>query len=157
MPCATTTPFPRATAARVQAVAKRLGYRPNPRVSALMAHIRQAQPITVGERIAFLWIDAIPGERPYRTMFDAARERAAQLGYALEEFWWASPGVSARRLQQILHSRGIVGLLISPNYLPNPRFRIDWNWSLFPPPSSAPPKAIPRCTTPPITISAGCD
>jgi len=121
----------RATAAHVQAVAKRLGYRPNPRVSALMAHIRQAQPVTVGERMAFLWIDAIPGERPYRIMFDAARERAAQLGYELEEFWRTAPGVSARRLQQILHSRGIVGLLISPNYLPNPKFRIDWNWNLF--------------------------
>jgi LacI family transcriptional regulator len=123
--------IPRVTAARVQAVAKRLGYRPNPRVSALMAHIRQAQPVTVGERIAFLWIDAPPGERPYRTMFDAAKERAIQLGYSLEEFWRSSPGVSARRLQQILYTRGIVGLLISPSYLPNPRFRIEWNWSLF--------------------------
>jgi LacI family transcriptional regulator len=123
--------IPRKTTARVQAVAKRLGYRPNPRVSALMAYIRQAQPVTVGERIAFLWIDAPPGERPYRPMFDAAKQRAVQLGYTLEEFWRSSPGVSARRLQQILYSRGIVGLLISPSYLPNPKFRIGWNWKLF--------------------------
>ena len=123
--------IPRVTAARVQAVAKRLGYRPNPRVSALMAHIRRAQPVTMGERIAFLWIDAPPGERPYPAVFEGARERAIQLGYSLEEFWRSTPGVSARRLQQILYSRGIVGLLISPSSLPNPGFRIEWDWSLF--------------------------
>jgi LacI family transcriptional regulator len=123
--------IPRVTAARVQAVAKRLGYRPNPRVSALMAHIRQAKPVTVGERIAFLWIDAPPGERPYQTIFDGAKERAIQLGYELEEFWRCTPGLSARRLQQILHSRGIVGLLISPSCLPDPKFKIEWNWDLF--------------------------
>jgi len=123
--------IPRSTADRVQAVAKRLGYRPNPRVSALMAHIRQAQPVTVGERIAFLWNDAAPGERPYQTILDGARERAIQLGYSLEEFWLSSPGLSARRLQQILYNRGIVGILISPSSLPNPKFRIEWNWNLF--------------------------
>ena len=84
--------IPRVTAARVQTAAKRLGYRPNPRVSALMAHIRQAQPVTVGERIAFLWIDASPGERPYQRIFDGAKDRAIQLGYSLEEFWCSTPG-----------------------------------------------------------------
>jgi LacI family transcriptional regulator len=123
--------IPRVTARRVQAAARRLGYRPNPRVSALMAHIRQAQPVSVGERIAFLWIDAPPGERPYRKMFDGAKERAVQLGYSLEEFWLATPGVSARRLQQILQTRGIAGLLISPRCEPNPTFRIDWDWNQF--------------------------
>jgi len=123
--------IPRVTAAHVQEVAKRLGYRPNPRVSALMAHIRQGQPVTVGERIAFLWIDAPHGERPYQGMFDAAGDRAVQLGYSMEEFWLSSPGVSHRRLQQILYSRGIVGLLISPSCLPNPKFKIGWNWNLF--------------------------
>ena len=123
--------IPRATAERVQAVAKRLGYRPNPRVSALMAHIRQAQPVTVGERIAFLWIDAPPGARPYREMFDGATERATQLGYSIEEFWRSSPGMTVRRLEQILYNRGIVGVLISPSTLPSPRFRLGWNWNLF--------------------------
>lgn len=123
--------IPRATAARVQAVAARLGYRPNPRISALMAHIRQAHPVTAGERIAFLWIDAPPGVRPYQAIFEGAKERATQLGYSLEEFWLLAPGQSARRLQKILYSRGITGLLISPSCLPNPKFAIEWNWNLF--------------------------
>jgi LacI family transcriptional regulator len=125
--------IPRGTAARVQAVAKRMGYRPNPRISALMAYIRQGQPVTEGERIAFLWIDAPPGTRPYRVIFEAAKERADQLGYSLEEFWRASPGLSDRRLEQIIHARGIAGLLISPSCLSDPKFKIDWNWNLFSP------------------------
>jgi LacI family transcriptional regulator len=123
----------RKTTARVQAAARRLGYRPNPRVSALMAHIRRAQPVTVGERIAFLWLDVAPGVRPYQRMFDAARKRATQLGYALEEFWLDTPGLSARRLEQIIYNRGIAGMLISPRHSPDPVFRINWNWNLFSP------------------------
>jgi hypothetical protein len=98
-----------------------------------MAHIRQGTPVTQGERIAFLWIDAVPGTRPYRTIFEAAKERADQLGYTLEEFWRATPGLSDRRLERILHTRGIVGVLISPSVSPNPSFKIDWNWNLFSP------------------------
>jgi LacI family transcriptional regulator len=123
--------IPRTTAERVQAVARKLGYRPNPRVSALMAHIRHARPVTVGERIAFLWLDAPAGTRSYKAVFDGANERAVQLGYTLEEFWLTAPGLTARRLQQILHSRGIAGVLISPRSLPQPRFKINWNWNLF--------------------------
>ena len=125
--------IPKATADRVRAVADRMGYRPNPRIAALMAHIRQAQPVTEGERIAFLWIDALPGTRPYRAIFDGAKERAEQLGYSLEEFWRASPGLSDHRLEQILHARGIVGVLISPSRLTDPKFKIQWNWNLFSP------------------------
>jgi hypothetical protein len=98
-----------------------------------MAHIRRAQPVTVGERIAFLWLDTPPGTRPYHRMFDAAAARATQLGYALEEFWLDTPGLSTRRLEQIIYSRGIAGLLNSPRNCPEPVFRIDWNWKLFSP------------------------
>jgi LacI family transcriptional regulator len=121
------------TISRVVAAARRLGYRPNPRVSALMAHIRQAKPVTLGERIAFLWIDAPSGKRPYKAIFQAAKARAMELGYTLEEFWRLTPGVSASRLQQILYTRGIVGLLISPSSLPDPNFEVNWDWNLFAP------------------------
>jgi LacI family transcriptional regulator len=121
------------TMEKVVKAARDLGYRPNPRVSALMAHIRQAKPVTLGERIAFLWIDAPQGKRPYERIFDAAKARAMELGYTLEEFWRFTPGVSAARLQQIIHTRGIVGLLISPSSLPHPNFEVNWDWSLFAP------------------------
>jgi LacI family transcriptional regulator len=125
--------IPRRTAARIQALARKLGYRPNPRVSSLMAHIRRGKPVMMGERIAFVWIDTAPGDRPYRKTFDAARARAEQLGYALEEFWRKTPGLTDRRLQQIIVARGITGVLISPSSIPTPRIRLDWDWSALAP------------------------
>ena len=44
------------TRARVQAIAQTLGYKPNPRVATLMAHIRRAQLRDAGEQIAFVWM-----------------------------------------------------------------------------------------------------
>ena len=75
--------IPAATIARVQATAEKMGYRPNPRVAALMAHIRGARPVATGERIAFIWLAR---KEPYLRMHDGARRRAQQLGYELEDF-----------------------------------------------------------------------
>src|SRR5688500_16131376 len=83
--------IPEETAARIRSVATRLGYRPNPPVAALMAHIRRSHPKTRGEHIAFLWIKARPGERTFPLIHEGARARAEQLGYALEEFWLDTP------------------------------------------------------------------
>jgi LacI family transcriptional regulator len=125
--------IPPKTTTRILAVAKRLGYRPNPRVAALMAHIRQSQAVTRGERIAFLWMNARPRERTFPAIYEGARLRADQLGYALEEFWLDTPGISPARLCRIMRARGITGLLISPILEGPPRFTIDWDWSQFAP------------------------
>src|SRR5829696_6510312 len=75
--------IPAATIARVHATAEEMGYRPNPRVAALMAHIRRARPVATGERIGFIWL-ARPGA--YVRTHQGARQRAEQLGYELEDF-----------------------------------------------------------------------
>jgi LacI family transcriptional regulator len=125
--------IPPATTARVRAAAEQLGYRPNPGVAALMAHIRRAHPVTQGERIAFLWLAASPKERTFPEIFEGARKRAEQLGYILEEFWLESPGMDAARLSQIIRARGITGVVISPIIEGHPGFAIDWDWGQFAP------------------------
>jgi LacI family transcriptional regulator len=125
--------IPTGTAAKIVATAERLGYRPNPRVSALMAHIRRSRPITGGEHIAYLWVNARPGKRTFPAMFEGAQARAEQLGYTLEEFWLDTPGLRAIRLGQIIRARGITGLLISPILDDYPKFTIDWDWDQFAP------------------------
>jgi LacI family transcriptional regulator len=136
--------IPRATATRIQALARKLGYRPNPRVASLMAHIRRGKPVTMGERLAFVWIDAEEKERPYRKTFDAVCARATQLGYAIEEFWRRTPGMSDARLQQIILARGITGVLISPSIMANPRIRLDWDWCSFAPVIVGTAESIPE-------------
>ncbi|MDB6166203.1 MAG: LacI family transcriptional regulator [Lacunisphaera sp.] len=123
------------TKEHIQATARRLGYRPNPRVAALMAHIRQAHSAASGDRLALLWIDSPRyAEQRRSSWYRGARKRADQLGYLLEEFWLDGvTGMTASRIANILHSRGIVGLVISPLGGGKSAFSIEWDWSRFAP------------------------
>lgn len=124
------------TRSRVQAVAARLGYRPNPRFSALMSHIRNSRPVATGERIAFVWVHTPRAEStkdPFlQRVFHGANIRADALGYRLEQFWTADRGMTDRRLSQVLKSRGIVGVLLSP-VMHEAEVTLDVEWSCFAP------------------------
>lgn len=128
--------IPAVTAARVRAAAERLGYQPNPRLAALMAHIRRARPVVRGERIAFVWVHTPRAESstdPFlQRVFRGAQDRAESLGYRLEQFWTAERGMTDRRLSQVLKSRGIVGVLLSP-VMHEAEVTLDLDWSGFAP------------------------
>jgi LacI family transcriptional regulator len=124
------------TRARVQQVAGELGYRPNPRFAALMSHIRRSRPVAAGERIAFLWVHTPRAETqadPFlQRVFGGARDRAEALGYRIEQFWTAERGMTDRRLSQVIKSRGIVGVLLSP-VMHESEVTLDLEWSCFAP------------------------
>jgi LacI family transcriptional regulator len=124
------------TRSHVQAVATRLGYRPNPRFSALMSHIRNSRPVATGERIAFVWVHTPRAEStkdPFlQRVFHGANIRADALGYRLEQFWTADRGMTDRRLSQVLKSRGIIGVLLSP-VMHEAEVTLDVEWSCFAP------------------------
>lgn len=122
--------IPPATADRVRRTAATLGYRPHPRVAELMAHIRHARQPGPGERLAFVWMDAPFRCRPFATLWAGARERAEQLGFALEEFWLKEPGLTATRLETILTARGLTGVILSP-LCREARYDLRWNWQNF--------------------------
>jgi LacI family transcriptional regulator len=46
--------------------------------------------------------------------FDGAASRAAELGYRLEPFWLADPNVTTKRMEIILRTRNVQGLLFAP-------------------------------------------
>lgn len=105
------------TAARVRKAAVRLGYVPDVRIASVMASVRAAK-VRVPEPVA--WLNAAP-ERwcwrdlkwltPYR---EGAQEQCAALGYRLDDFWLAEPGMTEQRMSRILTSRGIRGVIITP-------------------------------------------
>lgn len=123
------------TRQRVQEAARALGYRPNPRVATLMAHIRRAQLREAGERIAFVWMHTTRTQAardPFlRNVFAGARQRAEQAGFALEQFWTTDSELSERRLAQIIQSRGIVGVVLSPVTTNEAVVALDWDWRTF--------------------------
>ncbi len=119
----------------VATAARELGYRPNPRVAGLMAHIRGARARPQAERIAFVWVHTsrrVAAENSYlRAVFKGAVTRAERLGFALEEFWTDDAGMTEPRLQEIIVARGITGVLLSPVLTPESSLALDWDWSQF--------------------------
>ncbi|OAM87263.1 LacI family transcriptional regulator [Termitidicoccus mucosus] len=118
------------TAERIRAVAKQLGYAPDPKLAAAMTGVRNAKRKTL-EPIA--WLNANQNARayhdytwlaPYRL---GAAERCAELGYKLDEFWMRDPGMTDRRMSSILVARGIRGVVLCPAVLPEiTHLRLDW-------------------------------
>jgi LacI family transcriptional regulator len=118
---------------KVMAAAGRLGYRPNPLVSALMAQVQASRVMTGSAVLAFL--TSFPTRDGWRKMgpaahyFEGAQERAARLGYKLEDWWIREPGMTSHRLTRILYTRNINGLILAPG--PRTRGHITLEWRYF--------------------------
>lgn len=125
--------IPTATRERIARLAQRHHYRPDPALSALNAYrIDRAAPRFHG---TLGWLTCFPTPHGWRGMIQAegyysgARDKAERLGYRLEEFWVAEPGLTARRLTQILLARGVRGLIVAP--LPQAHGEIPLEWKHF--------------------------
>jgi len=105
------------TVRKVHEIAGNLGYRPDPRVSELMSHLRRTRCNRINETIAHVRVvdtgDANPGAdlSSSRVMNGAARA-ANQAGYRFERLSWRIDQCDARRMAGILHARGIRGVVI---------------------------------------------
>jgi DNA-binding LacI/PurR family transcriptional regulator len=63
-----------------------------------------------------------------RQMREGALERAAMRGYRAQEFWLHRDGMSNERFSEMLHARGIQGLLISPLAEGDPPPTLHWKY-----------------------------
>ncbi|MDQ8194681.1 LacI family DNA-binding transcriptional regulator [Coraliomargarita sp. SDUM461004] len=119
------------TRARVQAIAKEIGYRPDPVLSKLMLRLHEGGIRASGSRIAFLnvgeSVDYIQRTSALMDFFGSAQARANEHGYDTEEFWLHEPGRSSQRLAQILEARGIQGLLVGSTGHPNSCLEFPWD------------------------------
>ena len=124
-----------ATRKRVLAACRKLGYRPNPLVAALMrSRRRHTAP---GEKLTLAFVTAFPKadgwqRHPspiFRQMFAGAEARATERNYRLEHFWLYRDGMTNARFSQVLEARGIRGLLIAP--VPDTHTSIELNWEVF--------------------------
>jgi DNA-binding LacI/PurR family transcriptional regulator len=106
--------------ARVQALARRLGYKPNPYISALMRSRRHGRMPSTRPVLALICaLDRVDGWRnssspTRRAIREGALARAGELGYSAQEFWLHQDGMSPERFSAMLHARGIQGLILGP-------------------------------------------
>lgn len=119
------------TAKRVWEAAAAAGYRPNPLAGAVMSEIRRSRGQTFRGGLAAIDLDE--ADRPaaalrfHEALIDGARKRAAELGYKLQPFLVGRQGVELSRLDTILQSRGIQGVLVLPAWREPDLSRLDWS------------------------------
>ncbi len=124
-----------ATRDRVQEYARESKYQVNPAITQFMSHVRTARRAQYRETIGWLnmWDDpenfTRSGVEYLRFLWQGARQRAESLGFKLEGFWLTEPGMTGRRMSEILASRGIRGLLIPP--LPQSCGHLSIRWEDF--------------------------
>ena len=119
------------TAARVRKAARDAGYRRNPLAGALMSELRRSRGSAFRGVIAA--IDFNEPNRPasaaryHRELMQGAETRASELGFKVERFAVGNGGVSVQRLDSILQSRGIHGVILLPAWDDPDLSNLDWS------------------------------
>lgn len=108
---------------KIQAVAVRLGYRPDPMLAALNAYRQTKRRPHFQATIAWInnWPDRdfLRNNDDFRDYHDGICARAGELGYAVEEFWMRGREYSFGNLGRVLKARNIQGLIFAPQPEPN--------------------------------------
>lgn len=118
------------TADRVRKAAREAGYRRNPLAGALMSELRRSRGTAFRGVLAA--IDFNEPERPehaapyHRELVLGAESRATDLGFKVEKFSVGHAGVSVQRLDSILQSRGIHGVILLPAWDEPDLSNLDW-------------------------------
>jgi LacI family transcriptional regulator len=108
--------IPEPTRARIRQAADKLGYRPNPVVSHLMAQLGASRITRLRAKLALVNANRDPeafrSHPTIPTYVEGCESRAAKLGYSFDRFWLHDPGLTATRWLRILQTRGIKGLVL---------------------------------------------
>lgn len=126
--------LPLATRERIQALAAEMNYRPDPAIASLVAyrhavvprHSPQPLGYVTGWHSQFGWRE----RRAHQDFFEGARARADQLGFELHHFWLRAPEMTDKRMCQILHTRGINGIIIA-SHAAGIAQPLEFDWDLF--------------------------
>ncbi len=118
------------TALRVKKAAREAGYRRNPLAGALMSELRRSRGTAFRGVLAA--VDFNEPTRPddaaryHRELVIGAETRATELGFKVEKFSVGHAGVSVQRLDSILQSRGIHGVILLPAWDEPDLSNLDW-------------------------------
>lgn len=100
------------TCRRIQALAKRMGYRPDPALTALAAYRFTNRPTARFEKLAILVNGTDSVSRLDTERMNGIRSRAAALGFETEPFALLPDEASQHQVSRMLHARGVRGLLV---------------------------------------------
>jgi len=111
--------------------ARRLNYQPDPHLMRMMQAVRGRKEQRVRAVIAVIREDVpkdgLLGPSYQYVPVEDIRRRAHGHGYAVEEFFLGRDGLTPKRLQKILHARGIEGVIVSPQSVQLPCSKLDYS------------------------------
>lgn len=115
---------------KVCRTAKRMGYHSNAYLTVLMSHIRTGKKLS-GKGVIGLLVEADSQEswykvESYRGFHQGVLQRGRELGFRVESFFLQQPGMSASKIDQILHTRNIKGIILAPPYHGNRSLDLHW-------------------------------
>jgi DNA-binding LacI/PurR family transcriptional regulator len=120
-----------ATAQRVRNAAGEAGYRSNPLASAVMSELRRSRGATFRGVLAA--VDVVEPERRdsqgifHTELITGGKARATELVYKLESFVVDHAKITMPRLDSILQSRGVHGMLVLPSWNAPNWSELDWS------------------------------
>ena len=124
--------LPETTRRRIHEIAAKLGYHPSPLYSVLMAQCRRANrtqnPLTLAYISSQHRPDGDSDSRTLRRLHQGATTRAEQMGYRLEELVLDGSGMVSSRVNRILASQGLRGVLIAPFPKTGEQLTLNWPW-----------------------------
>ncbi|MDQ8181016.1 LacI family DNA-binding transcriptional regulator [Pelagicoccus sp. SDUM812005] len=115
---------------RILAIAEEMGYVPDPAISRMMSYLAGRKGTRVFQNTLALINTSedrefVEREAPLVAFRRSAVERAEELGYKVELFWYHQPRTSPKRLAGILKSRGIEGIILSSSGRADTRLDFD--------------------------------
>ena len=122
--------IPVETRERVRAVAEKLGYRIHPLISAWVSARRAGRP--VARRLPAAYLTCHPdnfkwkADAHFRSIFEGAKEQAERYGFALTEFRLSDYAREVARLNQVLVTRNVQGVIVGPTLEHHTIEGLDW-------------------------------
>ena len=124
--------LPQKTRERIQKLADEMGYRPDPALSALIAY-RQSTKKKRSEQVIALVVNFLNKEdltdnHVHPMLIKSARERAEELGYKVDVFWFGREYPDGRSLNRVLKARNIEAVILAAFYMDNLDLQMDWEF-----------------------------
>jgi DNA-binding LacI/PurR family transcriptional regulator len=108
--------LPEKTRARIRRAARKLGYEPDPMLSALNFYRSSRHAVKAPPTMAFLLNFKDQAEMsassPHRLFLEGARHQARQIGYQLDAFFVGHARREIERIEHVLRARSITGVIV---------------------------------------------